>query len=82
VDVADWFYINKNEKSWNELAGADCLLLRVTYETWPLNVEPRQSTLDDKKFGQELRERWKSSGYLWIDEITSEPLSFTVKLNK
>lgn len=82
MEAADWFYINKDEKSWNELASADRLSLRLTYEVWPLNIEPRQSTLDDKKLGQELRERWKSFGYLWTDEITSEPLNFTVQLRK
>jgi len=82
-EVTDWFYISKDDKSsWKELAAADRLSLRLTYEMWSLNIEPQQSTLDDKKFGQELRERWKSYGYLWIDEITSEPIDIHIQASK
>ncbi len=83
METADWFYINKNKAStWKELMESNHLLLRLTYETWSLNIEPRQSTLDKKKFGQELRERWKTDGYLWTDEITSEPLELNLQICK
>jgi len=82
-EVTDWFYIKKDDKSsWKELTAANRLSLRLTYEMWSLNIEPRQSTLDDKKFGQELNERWKSYGYLWIDEITSEPIDIRLQTGK
>jgi hypothetical protein len=81
-EVTDWFYINKDKSSWKELKVANHLSLRLTYEMWSLNIEPLQSGLDDKKFGQELKERWKSYGYLWIDETTSEPIGIHIQASK
>ena len=74
LEVDDWFRVTKEQ--FLALEKSDERFLQLTYEMWPLDIEPRDSTLENKKFGNELRDRWKNFGYLWLDEIISQPIKF------
>lgn len=63
---------------WEEIREISPMLLQVTFGMWPVNVEP-SLTPDDPQFGRKLRERWKTVGYLWLDDLTSEPIELDLK---
>jgi hypothetical protein len=43
-------------------------LVQVRTDTWP----------ESSKLGALLRDRWKRSGYLWLESVTSTPISVAV----
>ena len=53
--------------------------LRVVCELWPWNVEPLNADRNQLKFGHALQERWRDAGFLWLDEIYSEPIMLDVR---
>ncbi len=53
--------------------------LRVVCEVWPWNVEPLTADRNQLKFGHKLQEQWKDVGFLWLDEIYSDPIMMDVK---
>ena len=92
----EWFYVIKEKVkspvqayfgnlSWNEMKTAKSLSLRLEYRIWSLNLET-YSLSGKKRFGKKLQKRWKKYGYLWLDDIVSEPipldLSSTVVKNE
>jgi hypothetical protein len=83
LEKDDWFTLGRarshsaGNASWEEIKAAGRPSLRVTFQTWPLNIEPRANPSDDKKLGGQLRERWKASGLLALDGVTSEPIEFS-----
>jgi hypothetical protein len=44
--------------------------LQIVASTW----------YESKKLGEELRERWRGTGLLWVDPVATEPLRFTAGL--
>lgn len=46
--------------------------LNVTASTW----------YESKKLAEDLRERWRSRGFLWTDPVASNAAAFTVGLNE
>ncbi|GIU81257.1 MAG: hypothetical protein KatS3mg006_0321 [Pyrinomonadaceae bacterium] len=77
----EWFYFNKEKDkyfkpenfTWNEIKDAKSLSLRLTYRIWSLDFET-SSPREEKKFGKKLQKRWRKYGYLWLDDIVSEPV--------
>jgi len=73
-----WLYISKNPDTssrgagWEEIRRTSPLWLTVTFEMWPINVEPDLG--HDYAFGKKLRRRWKSYGTLWLGHLESDPL--------
>ena len=53
--------------------------LRVVCDLWPLNVEPLDSGRTKLKFSHRLQKRWEKVGFLWLDEIYSEPMMVDVR---
>lgn len=53
--------------------------LQVVCEVWPWNLEPLDAERNQLKFGRKLQERWKDVGWLWLDEIYSEPIRIDVR---
>lgn len=51
--------------------------LRVVCEVWPWNLE---SSVDRGKlsYGHRLQRRWRNVGFLWLDDIYSEPISLNL----
>jgi hypothetical protein len=45
--------------------------VQVRVDTWP----------ESRKLGKVLRDRWRGSGYLWLDSVTSTPVSVEVAQN-
>jgi hypothetical protein len=60
-------------KAWDEIKLASPVWIQVTLEMWPINAEPKVNP-ENPEFGKELRERWKDSGELWLDYLTSQPM--------
>ena len=56
---------------WDEMKDLSPVWLFVTFQMWPVIVE----LYDDKRFGEMLRKRWRRSGELWLDYLTSEPIA-------
>lgn len=60
--------------TWQELVGLSPVYMRIALEMFPhiINTEPNSN----KYFplGKKLRAKWKEFGYLWLDDITSEPI--------
>jgi hypothetical protein len=61
--------------TWDEIKISPRVWLFVTFEMWPVNAEPRLDP-DNPAFGLMLRDRWKGSGELWLDYLTSQPIAF------
>lgn len=81
----EWFSISKEKAkssvesnfgnfSWSEIKNAKLLSLRLEYRIWSLNLET-YSLSNNKRFGEKLQKRWKKHGYLWLDDIQSEPIA-------
>ncbi|MFV0388157.1 MAG: hypothetical protein ACK5NT_05325 [Pyrinomonadaceae bacterium] len=58
----------------DEILKAKNLTLQVSYRVWSSELEPRSDHKDKKPFGKKLQKRWKKFGYLWLDDIVSEPI--------
>jgi hypothetical protein len=63
---------------WNEIRSLSPVWLFVMFEMWPVNAEPRVDP-DNPRFGLMLRKRWKTSGELWLDYLTSQPIRLDLK---
>lgn len=61
-----------DEAIWSEIKTAKSLLLQTTYRIWSLELEPRYR--GEITFGKKLQKRWRKYGYLWLDDIVSEPV--------
>lgn len=61
-------------RTWEEIRSASPIWLLVTFEMWPINAEPKLNP-DNPEFGLALRKRWESSGELWLDYLTSQPIA-------
>ena len=49
--------------------------IRVYYASWSPNIEPKaRGRATSLLFGRSLRERWKSFGYLLLDDLISDPI--------
>jgi hypothetical protein len=66
---------NFGDLSWNEIKNAKLLSIRLEYRIWSLNLET-YSLSGNKRFGKKLQKRWGKYGYLWLDDIVSEPIGF------
>lgn len=75
----DPYSVNRENALWNEIVAAKCLVLRMTYRIWSLELEPRSGDRNDRPFGKELQKRWKDYGYLWLEDINSQPIE--IQLN-
>jgi hypothetical protein len=64
--------------TWDEIRNSSPVWLFVLFEMWPVNAEPRLDP-DNPEFGLMLRDRWKDSGELWLDYLTSQPIAFDFK---
>ncbi len=81
-ETKEWFYIGKEKDVydnlgnhlWSEIKDAKSLSLRLGYRIWSLDFEPRSVNRDKRPFGKKLQKRWKKYGYLWLDDIVSEPI--------
>ncbi len=62
---------------WEEIKAMNDLKLQVSYRTWSWELEPRSNKTNVKTFAESLRHRWSKFGYLWFDDITSEPIPLT-----
>jgi hypothetical protein len=61
----------------DEIKSAKNLKLALKYSVWSSELEPRSDLLKNiKPFGKKLQKRWKKYGYLWLDDIVSEPIPF------
>ena len=63
-----------DEAIWSEIENAKSLSLQNTYRIWSLELEPRSAKGNEKPFGKQLQKRWNKYGYLWLDDIVSEPI--------
>jgi hypothetical protein len=63
--------------SLDEIRSADALWIRVIYCTWP--AWGLGLPTDDSSLGHQLRNRWRSIGYLWVEDILSEPIPLRIK---
>lgn len=71
-----WGYGSDSNVLADEILKAKDLKIRVKYRVWSPELEPRSAaSIDKKPFGKKLQKRWKKYGYLWLDDITSEPIS-------
>ena len=70
---------SRNKESLAVIQQLPRVWLRVVCEVWPTNVEPLTTDRSDLEFGHKLRQRWKETGLLWLDEIYSEPIAMDVK---
>lgn len=67
-------------RTWDEIKNSSPVWLQVMVEMWPVNVEPTLDP-DNPAFGLMLRERWKTTGELWLDYLTSEPIAIDFRRN-
>jgi competence protein ComGC len=66
--------------SLKQILDASPVWLKVHCEVWPLNLEPASGKNKLKKrFGHQLRQKWKRFGHLWLDDIDSEPILLDLK---
>jgi hypothetical protein len=69
---------DRSAVTWGTLRKTSPLWIRVECETWPLNVERDHRNM---RFGRQLQKRWRKSGILQLDPITSEPVVLELKAN-
>lgn len=83
LTTSDWFYIaanrniNDSNKSWAVISATSPLWVRLTFETWPKNIEQGPER-DRCQLGNRLRNRWKSFGDLQLGNVTSEPIPLNI----
>ncbi|MEZ5308369.1 MAG: hypothetical protein R2684_14580 [Pyrinomonadaceae bacterium] len=87
VEGKEQIYVHKEEDKydlfiknslWAEFEKAKSLSLRLKYRVWSLNLE-KYSLHAKKKFGRKLQKRWQKYGYLWLDDITTEPIPLDLR---
>ena len=79
-NAKEWLYFKKEKDkyfrsenfTWNEIKAAKSLSIRLKYRIWSLDFEV--SPREEKKFGKKLQKRWSEYGYLWLEDIRSEPI--------
>ncbi|MBF2021991.1 MAG: hypothetical protein IGR93_18335 [Hydrococcus sp. C42_A2020_068] len=63
---------DKESASWETIKNLSQLWIKVRAEPYPSwGLEP---DCYGKSFGRELQKRWSKYGYLWLDDIFSEPI--------
>lgn len=67
-----------NEVDWSGIKSSPELWLQLEINLWFSNIEPVASR-KEKKFGKKLREQWEKYGYLWLDDIVSQPIQLDLK---
>ena len=60
--------------TWQELLKATSVFMTITLEMFPhyLNTKPKSNVYF--AFGKEIQKKWSKYGYLWLDDIVSEPI--------
>lgn len=61
-------------ESWANIKQLSSVWLQTNCQVWSLNLETSAKNRDKLKFGKKLQRRWKKYGYLWLDDIVSEPI--------
>lgn len=74
-----WGYGSMYDVLWDEMKDVKNLSLQVTYRVWSSELEPRSAKRDKRPFGKKLQKRWRKYGYLWLDDIQSEPIALDLK---
>lgn len=68
------YFSTERDKSLETLQTFASLRLQVTTELYPSwGLEPK-CKVEKLKFGKILRKKWENYGYLWLDDVTSEPM--------
>jgi hypothetical protein len=57
------------------LSPVEIHLICETMNTLPLKIDNKNAESLNLNFVKNLRKRWKKTGYIWIEPITSEPIS-------
>ncbi len=58
-------------ESWNAISKSSPILIELKLEIFPSYLKQSNS----KSFSEKaLQDRWKKYGYLWLDDIVSEPI--------
>ena len=81
IRLQTFFYWSRNEPV-SQNANGDINLInplwaKIKVKTWPNKVE-LDGLGNENPFGEKLRERWRKYGYLWLDDIESEPIELKV----
>jgi hypothetical protein len=58
------------------------LVLRVRCTLWPRNLEGIGDERNQLKFGHELQDRWKNFGFLWLNDLKSQPITLDLKATR
>jgi hypothetical protein len=66
-------------ESWERIRELSTVWLRITYQTWSLNLEPLSNDRTKMTFGRKLQKKWKDVGLLWLDGVRSEPIMLDLK---
>jgi hypothetical protein len=74
-----WGQSSDHDVLWDQIKYAQNLSLSLTYRVWSPELEPRSANQEEKPFGKTLQKRWKEYGYLWLDDIQSEPIELDLK---
>ncbi|HMO82386.1 MAG TPA: hypothetical protein PKD24_16530 [Pyrinomonadaceae bacterium] len=65
---------DRARKSWEMIRSSPKIWVRIIADSYPsAGLEP---DCHGSSFGNELRKRWDQHGYLWLDQILSEPIPF------
>jgi hypothetical protein len=64
---------DKTSEKWDTIKQASPVWLQVTFEMWPINIEPTLDP-DNPVFGKMLQRRWQQYGELQVERLTSEPI--------
>lgn len=64
--------------SWNEIKSSSQLWMQLEVNFWYSNIEPVEFR-EEKRFGKKLRKQWEKYGYLWLDDVKSEPILLDLK---
>ena len=70
---------DKTSKPWDTIRAVNPLWLQVNFLMWPNNLE---KNMLNPKFGRHLQQRWKDSGQLVLENITSQPISMSLPANE
>ena len=66
--------VNRSLSSLKELSPIWLILKGETWTMLPLVINNSVNKSEKQKFGQKLKKQWKDVGYLWLEDITSEPI--------
>ena len=67
-----------NNINWAEINALPELWLRLNVPLWFSNIEAIDDR-EEKRFGKKLRRQWARDGFLWLDDLQSEPLRLDLK---